>query len=159
MTKTTVTALTKPIFLAHGMLGQFIEACPDDLWTQNFGGWPIWQQVYHAYSACDYFVQPKNGTPLTPLCPDNVAGLNTPGTQPVSKDQMRAFAANAKKQVEAYVDSLNDGMLAEINEGFSARRGMDFDHATTLAMLAGHALYHLGSCDAGLRERGLPGIF
>ncbi len=159
MRKTTVTALTKPIFLAHSMLGQFIEACPDDLWTQTFGGWPVWQQVYHVYSAYDYFTLQKNGTPLSPLCPDNVAGLQTPGTRPLSKDQIKAFAEGAKKQAEAYIATLDDDALTAINEGFSSRRDMEFDNAATLVMLAGHTLYHLGTFDAGLRERGLQGIF
>ena len=31
--------------------------------------------------------------------------------------------------------------------------------AATLVMLASHTDYHIGSCDAALRDHGLPGVF
>ena len=36
---------------------------------------------------------------------------------------------------------------------------MTWTHAAACAMLTGHVLYHLGTCDAALREEGLKGFF
>ena len=149
---------------AYGLVTQFIEVCPDDIWTKKFGGWPVWQQVYHALGTCQFFTLQDGETPEQALYPPEVGSLqSTPDVPPAKKD-MLAYAARMKAKADAYIHALKDADLPGINQGLTARVkafGMprEFSHSQTLVMLSGHALYHLGSCDAALREHGLKGVF
>lgn len=155
MTRDITDSLKGPIDNAFGLLNQFIDACPDDLWTENAGGWPIWQQVYHSLGAVDFFL----GTAGPSLAPGPVAGLQEVGTEPLSKDQVRAAAREARATVDQFVAGLADQELPKRNEPLFSEFNYDMSLAATLVGLASHTLYHLGSCDAALRNRGLPGVF
>ena len=50
-------------------------------------------------------------------------------------------------------------MLAKKDEALSAGMGAEATNAMAVSMLAGHIFYHLGSCDAALRDNGLEGVF
>ena len=148
---------------AYGLLTQFIEACPEDIWTKKFGGWPIWQQVYHAL--CYQFLTLQDSdTPEQELYPREVGSFQvTPDAAPLKKDMLE-YATRMKAKADAYIDSLREADLPDINQGLTARVkafGMshEFSHSQTLVMLSGHTMYHLGSCDAALREHGLKGVF
>ena len=148
---------------AYALVTQFIEVCPEEVWAKKFGGWPIWQQVYHAL--CYQFLTLQDGEALEQeLYPPEVGSFqSTPDAAPLKKD-MLAYAARMKAQVDAYLNALRDVDLPGINQGLTARVkafGMprEFSHSQTLAMLSGHTLYHLGACDAALREHGLKGVF
>jgi hypothetical protein len=39
------------------MLREVIDACPDNLWTEQVGLFPFWQQIYHALYWTDYNIQ------------------------------------------------------------------------------------------------------
>lgn len=159
MSQAIVSSLRGPIDHAFVLLGDFIEACPDDLWTENNGGWPIWQQVYHSLTAVNFFIELKGESAPPPLVKDEVCGLAEAGENPLSKDQIKAACGAAKARVDKYVTSLNDEDLPKRNEALYARAKMEMTLAATLSLLAAHTLYHLGSCDAALRNRGLPGVF
>ena len=149
---------------AYGLTAQLVEVCPEDLWAKKFGGWPVWQHVYHALGTCCLFVLRTGEAPEPGLYPPEVGMLqSTPDAAPPKKDLME-FAARTKAKVDAYLDALRDADLPDINQGLTARMkafGVDreFSHSQTLAMLSGHIMYHLGACDAALRERGLKGVF
>ncbi|MCL2124287.1 MAG: DinB family protein [Desulfovibrionaceae bacterium] len=149
---------------AYGLMAQFIEVCPEDVWAEKFGGWPVWQQVYHALGACQFFVLQDGEIPEQGLYPPEVNSLqSTPSAAPLKKDVL-AYAARMKATVDAYLHALRDADLPGVNQGLTARmvslgKPHALSHSQTLVMLAGHILYHLGSCDAALRERGLKGVF
>ena len=159
MSNPQIAALTMPFERAHTLLLQFVDVCPDELWKTTFGGWPTWQQVAHTFGAYDYFTQQEGDAPFTPLCTREIAGLTVQGTEVISKQAVKDFAAQAKTRVDAYLARLTEKDLTARNDGFSTRKGADLTHAFTIGMLASHIFYHLGTCDAGLRERGLPGVF
>ena len=148
---------------AHGLVTQCIEVCPDDIWAKKFGGWPVWQQVYHAL--CYQFLTLQDGeTPAPELYPPEVGGFqSTPDVAPAKKDVLE-YAARMKAKADAYINALQDADLPGMNQGLTARVkafGVQhaFSHSQTLAMLSGHTLYHLGACDAALRERGMKGVY
>lgn len=144
---------------AFSLMMQFIDVCPEDTWTKKFGGWPIWQQVYHALNAVDYFIAEPNAEPVKGLVPPEVASLNAVGQSPVAKAAMKEFAAKVKAAADGYMDALTDADLTKKAEGVSLRMKRETLHATVMALMIGHILYHLGSCDAALREQGLKGVF
>ncbi|MDR3074125.1 MAG: DinB family protein [Deltaproteobacteria bacterium] len=144
---------------AFSLLLRFVEVCPDDIWNGKFGGWPIWQQVYHSINALDFFVAEPGAEPAKGLVSRDIGSLSAIGEKPVSKADMRDFASRMKAAVDAYIASLTDASLSAKAEGASLRMGRETKHAGILVLLASHIFYHLGSCDAALRERGLKGVF
>jgi hypothetical protein len=144
---------------AFSLLQQFITVCPDDVWTKKFGGWPVWQQVYHTLAAMEFFVAAPEYEPVKGLVAPEVTMLKVVGEHSVDKAQMKAFAKDVKAVADAYMDTLTDADLAQKAEGASLRMGNEMSHAAVVALMIGHVLYHLGSCDAALREQGLKGVF
>lgn len=143
----------------YGLLNKFMDVCPDDIWAKKFGGWPVWQQVYHALAAVDFFIRPLEAPEETPLFGGEEASLSVCAKTTAGKDQLKAYAAKAEERINSYIAGLDDTKLAQSNAGLTARMGMPATHAGTLSLIAAHTLYHLGSCDAALRERGIPGVF
>jgi len=86
-----------------------------------------------------------------------------PDTAPAKQDVLE-YGARMKAKADSYLNDLRDADLSSLNQALTARmkahgKTHDFSHSQTLALLSGHILYHLGSCDAALRERGLKGVF
>lgn len=158
MSNNIVLAAQVPFQHAYSLLSAFVDQCPDHIWVEKKGGWPIWQQVTHALSALSFFANVPGDAPVPP-CPIEVLRLTTQGTQPLDKATVRDYAAACKARADAYIANLSDEALAAENTPLSARIGFSVSHAATLGMLASHTLYHLGSCDAALRDHGLPGAF
>lgn len=162
MSRSIVVPLQGSFEHSFSLLLKFIEVCPEDVWQKKFGGWPVWQHVYHALATMDFFVIGLEEEHIKGLfAPEagNVGNFeHTPDKAP-SKAAMQEFAALVKTKTDAYINGLLDTDLSGKNEGFSTRINMDMTHASTLSILSGHILYHLGSCDAALRERGLKGVF
>ncbi|MDR0238707.1 MAG: DinB family protein [Deltaproteobacteria bacterium] len=147
---------------AYGLMIQFIEVCPEDIWLESFGGWPIWQQVYHALGL-QFLTLQEGETPEPDLCPPEVGSFKrTPDKAPAKKDVLD-YAARMKAKADAYINALRGADLSGVNQGLTNRmkdyNGGEFSHSLTLSMLSGHLLYHLGACDAALRQRGRKGVF
>ena len=106
---------------AYSLLMQFIDVCPDDLWGKKFGGWPVWQQVYHALTALDFFVAAPDAKPIHGFVPQDVANLSVQGQEPLSKNQLKEFASLAKTGADKYLDSLTDVDLTTKAQGASMR--------------------------------------
>jgi len=149
---------------AHGLMAQFIEVCPDDVWAKKFGGWPVWQHVYHTLGCHQFFTLQEGEAPEQGLYPPEVHSFrSTPDAAPLKKD-IQEYGARMKAKADAYLNALQDADLPAVNQGLTARMKAlgvprEFSHSQTLATLSGHILYHLGTCDAVLRERGMKGVF
>lgn len=144
---------------AFSLIQQFMDVCPDVIWNKKFGGWPIWQQVYHALNAVDFFTSAPGAERVKGLVSPDVASLMAQGETPISKSDMKEFAARIKSAADGYMEALTDAGMAEVAEGATKRMGRETRHATVMALMVGHILYHLGSCDAALRENGMKGVF
>jgi hypothetical protein len=148
---------------AFGLMIRFIEVCPEDIWAKTFGGWPVWQQVYHALGSCQMGLR-DGETPEQGLYPPEVGMLDSTPDKPPIKNDVLEYAARLKARAGAYLTALQDVDLPGINQRLTDRmkaKGIqhEFSHSQTLVLLSGHLLYHLGACDAALRERGLKGVF
>ena len=159
MAGTITQSLEGNVQHAFSLLDKFVEVCPEDLWAQKFGGWPVWQQVYHALAAIDFFIRPLDAPEETPPFGDKEASLDANAANTVGKAQLKAYAEKMYQQAAAYIASLDDAALAQNHAGLAAHIGMPATHASALCLMTAHTLYHVGSCDAALRERGLPGVF
>ncbi|MDL2271509.1 DinB family protein [Desulfovibrio sp. OttesenSCG-928-I05] len=159
MSRSVVTSLQGAFARSLGMTRQFIEACPDNIWEKKFGGWPIWQQVYHSIAVLDLFALDKDEQPSQNMFSNDIFLLKECGDMPPTKKQLLELADTMEAVCNKLIDSLDDSMLANEQRGLSAKLGMPFNMAMALSMMNSHTMYHLGCCDAALREHGLKGIF
>ena len=156
-----VTALRNNFLLTHGMLMRFIDICPDSIWVKTSGGFPVWQQVFHAFACYDFFVRAEGAAPTALFFGasegDVVSFKERP--EPLGKAELREIAEKAKGIVDAFLASQAYATLSEKHAGLSARLGNEMSNLGMLAFISSHNLYHLGSCDAALRDEGLEGVF
>ncbi|MDL2290755.1 DinB family protein [Desulfovibrio sp. OttesenSCG-928-F20] len=159
MSRTITQSLEGGITHAFALSEEFLRVCPENIRDKKFGGWPVWQQLFHPFASIDFFLRPA-GAPeaASPFAP-GVAELKQSPEQAPAKLVLEEYISACQALVKEYVASLDDAALAQKNEGLSQRIGRDMTHAATLALIASHTMYHLGCCDAALREHGLPGVF
>ena len=159
MSKVITESLAGGVQHAFALSNQFVDVCPEEVWGKTFGKWPVWQQLFHAYAAVDFFLRSADASPETSIFPDGVGDLKTTMDDAPAKLIIKDYFAQAQKRVNDYIATLDDAKLAQKHEGLSARFGRDVTHAANVALIASHTMYHLGCCDAALRESGLPGVF
>lgn len=159
MAREIVTAAQGPFLHAWGLLNAYVDACPDEIWAEKNGGWPVWQQIAHAVMVLDFFVLGEKDPLLPAPCDMDVLMLKTQGAPALGKAALREYAAAVKTRVDAWIAGLEDADLAGTNTALSAKLGRETSYAATLVMLASHTDYHIGSCDAALRDHDLPGVF
>lgn len=159
MSQDLVKSLSGLPAYSFNLVEKFIDACPDDLWAEKKGGWPIWQQVAHAICSVDFFIEVPGELIPPPVASAEAVSLKSVSTETVSKADMKAALKSAKNRVDKFMSALNDEDLPKRNEPLFAKSQMDLTLAYTISLIGAHSLYHLGSCDAALRDRGLPGVF
>lgn len=147
------------ILHAFGLATEFIRVCPDEVWGKKFGGWPVWQQLFHPFASVDFFLRPAGAAEEAPLFQPGVAELRESTLEPPAKALILEYIEKAQARVNQFVGALDDASLAAGNEGLTSRFNRTVTNAGTLALIASHTMYHLGGCDAALREHGVPGVF
>ena len=160
MSRAIVAELENPYQRAWGLLCQFMDVCPDEIWAETNGGWPVWQQVAHTVAVLNFFILENDDDTFVPAPAElGVLMLKEQGQQVVSKEAMKAYGATVKAAVDARVARLTDADLTRVQERVSKKIGRELTYGAVMVMLASHTTYHLGSCDAALRDHGLPGVF
>ena len=160
MSRAIVAELEGPYQRAWGLMSQFIDICPEEIWAETNGGWPVWQQVAHTIAVLNFFILEKDDDIFVPAPAElGVLMLKEQGQQVVSKEAMKAYGAEVKAAVDARLATLADADLTGIQQRVSKKIGRDLSYGAVVVMLASHTTYHLGSCDAALRDHGLPGVF
>jgi hypothetical protein len=139
-------------------LDRIIEVCPDSVWGKKAGGFVFWQQLYHCFSTTDFFLMPKDGTPKPGPWGADVASFKAEPKVTPTKEELKKWSAQRKADVDAWIATLDDASLSQAHEGFSSRWGAPMSNVATLAILSGHLSYHIGHCDAILRDNGEKGV-
>lgn len=159
MSNTLTQSLAGGVLHAFALMDEFMKKCPENIWNEPFGKWPVGQQILHPYGAVDFFLRgPADKEEKAPFSDALISLKEVPAEAP-AKELVMEYAATVTARVNAYIAGLDDAALTQKNEGLSARLGRDMNHAATLALLASHTMYHLGSGDAALRQHGIPGVF
>ncbi len=159
------TAITQSlegnVLHAFTLANEFLKVCPEEIWEKQFGGWPIWRQFFHCFTAVDFFLRPEGAAVKPPPFGEGMGDLSVRETSVAApaREQMRDYMNAMLERTRGYIAGLDDTALARKNEELSTRFGRDVTHASTLVLIAAHTMYHLGSCDAALRESGRPGVF
>ena len=153
MAVVVVDTLRERFDFIYELLEKDIDGCPDTLWNTKTGGYYYWQQIVHAYGIIDYFI---GTTPQTTYAADEVRLLKDGVTVP-SKAEVLSLAKNMRAAAHTFFDGMTDATLLERNEGRSQRAGYEVSHLSAMISLIGHGFYHVGACDALLREHGGKG--
>jgi uncharacterized damage-inducible protein DinB len=160
MSKEILNSLIANYNQVNGYFEEFIQRCPDKIWVEKIGNFPVWQQVYHAYATYDYFLSESDAQPtLKQLYPIEVVLFKTVPEVPPAKNSIAALIKEANVYIEKFFASLDDQKLGKKHAGFSTRREQPVTNAGVINIIVGHLFYHFGQCDAALRDNGLEGIF
>lgn len=159
MSRVITQSIEGSITHAFGMVEEFLRVCPENIRDKKFGGWPVWQQILHAVSSVDFFLPPSAGSTEAPGFDPEVAQLKTTPATPMPKLALEDLLSKTQDKVKKYLATMDDAKLAQKHESLSSYFGRDVIQAEALGLIASHTMYHLGSCDAALREHGLPGVF
>ena len=137
---------------------KFWVICPERIWQKKAGGWPVGQQFYHILFATSMFLAGMGESGIEN--PDPKGGqLGEARDYCPSKDTAKRFFNNISLGIDKLLNRLDDAELLKNNPGFSQRLGKEVNNAECLNLMVAHMLYHLGSCDAALRDEGLEGAF
>lgn len=137
---------------------KFWTICPEEVWRKEAGGWPVGQQFYHLLMASSMFLSTFGVEGIEN--PDPKAGqLGEDREYCPSKEDAKRFFNSVSIGLNKLLDRLTDAVLLENNLAFSQRLGKEVNNAECLNLMCAHMLYHLGSCDAALRNEGLEGAF
>jgi hypothetical protein len=157
MTRAIVNLLAQSFSSSSSLIVKLIEECPEDMWAEKAGLWPIWQHVAHAAETTSFFC-PGDDVPLPANLSPEVTGLVIPGSGTVAKKVLADYFEATRIKAEALLAGLTDADLPKENPKAKAI-GLDWSFGQTLTNLSGHLLYHLGHADAVLRANGHKGIF
>ena len=151
MTKDTTNIMEQTISRQLALVEADITNCPDNLWDEKCGGDPYWEQLYHTLCGIYFTLNfPDDPAPTLPLSGDagRLNGANI--SEPHGKEVVLKFLEDTKKYLSSYFKRLDDSMLYAEKEFY----GQKLPLLAILAMASGHIMYHVGVCDAALREKG-----
>ena len=143
---------------ANGLVEKFIEICPDKIWAEPKGKFPVWQHVYHCYSAAAFFLAGEGNQPVEAIFGPAVGSFAEIPSIPGDKAAIAQYGKEVDAFVRAYFAGLSDADLAKPNAGLSARINTSMSHSATISLMIGHIFYHFGHCDAALRDNGMQGL-
>lgn len=160
MSRDIVNALAASFKRAADFYDKFIEICPDEIWAEPSGKFPVWQTVYHAIECVPFFLSGKGEeTGIKSLYPHTVLLFEDLSQPAPDKKTIAAYAKEVNSWADKYFASLTDADLAKVHEGFSSRVPFESTVAGVISSLTGHHMYHFGACDAALRNHGMEGLF
>lgn len=137
---------------AFGLYRRFLAVCGSDAWNEKFGGWPIGQQYYHALATSGQIFASITGEEVANPLPE--AGNLERQEKAPDKEKAAQLLENLQLAAVKILHTLTNEDLPKKNEPLSQKFGRDITVAGTLELIACHIMYHLGACDADLRQRG-----
>lgn len=144
---------------------KFLDICPEEVWLESFGGRPVGRQIYHAVAATATYLQSMTGKQMACDFPEAIdpfpdSGMPQEDHLPIpSKKGALSLLRNIKSGLDNLLGQLDDADLLLKNEPVSQFLNGWVSNADVLGIMTAHMLYHLGSGDAALRSRGIPGAF
>ncbi|ULQ58830.1 DinB family protein [Brucepastera parasyntrophica] len=137
---------------SFAMLEYHVENCPDDLWNTSKAGFLFWQQLLHTIAGIFFWMR-DGDLPFNEPFPDRKVYPELEGIPEdlITRQEMKEYCAEAKKQAEAFFAGKDDPWLAQPSAIYGEIINLD-----AVFMQIRHIQYHVGHCDAILREAGRP---
>ncbi len=144
-----------------GLMEKQIEVCPDALWNKKGGGYVFWQQVLHSIACAELFALTgvDDKTVLLDKYDREIIFLLKEPDFEVSKATMLEHARLAKAVADKFVTGLSAANLTDTQPRLSKTFGREQTMQNAVMALIRHCNYHLGCCDAVLRENGVKGVY
>ncbi|MDR0477351.1 MAG: DinB family protein [Desulfobulbaceae bacterium] len=136
-----------------------IEVCPDELWGKKAGGWPFWQQVFHNLACIEIYALPEGAASQQTMYSKKVAMLSEEAKTPMSKTAIRDFAVKMRKVADSFFASTNADTLTMKHVALTTLLNRNMTNQNALIAMTRHTCYHLGCCDAILRQHGIAGVY
>lgn len=141
-----------------GLCEKFLVLCPENIWLEKFGGFPVCDQYYHALIAAASMVSSISGKPIDNPVPD-AGNLSIESEKQPTTEEAKNYLLNIIKAFKNTTASLSNEDLPKKNIPMSEKLGRDISVAETLGFISCHTQYHLGACDGALRATGLAAAF
>ena len=143
------------------MLKQFVEICPDALWSAENYGLPLWNHVMHTICGAafwlrtDYNAEFQFDFPLPPQCAEKLQRDEwcTPADGCMTKAEVQACFAVLDERLAAFWAHLHDGMLHQ-----KIWSDFDFTYLSVMISQIRHVMCHVGMCNAALHEHGVAEV-
>ena len=131
------------------MLVEIISTCPDELWgngKQNHH--PIWQHIYHALAGSWIWFRPAGRPFQEPPLGEGIAELKVYPQQNQTKQQVLAFAVEAKARAVAFFAMAKEGQNLTAAYSFYDK----ISNLDVIMMQIRHIQHHVGYCNSILAE-------
>lgn len=144
----------------QGFLEQQIEVCPsEEVWLEKLSNIAYWQHLMHCLACTEFYARPFGAPLKQTLYPREVVRFQAEPSRAMTRDEMRALAADMKNIAHAYFETLTAASLPQKNETMSQHMGKDMTHQQAMMALIRHPAYHIGCLDSVLRAHGVPGVY
>lgn len=142
-----------------GLFVKQINLCPKELWAKKTGGYIFWQQQLHIVACTFLFAQPQGpGLKSVPYKPE-ILMLSEAADFDLEKEELLRLAQEALSAAHEFMGRQTVATLTLKHELMTNLLGREMTNQTALIALIRHLCYHLGSCDAALRDEGLAGVY
>lgn len=145
------------MYRAIDLLDAAVDNCPDELWDKEYGGYVYWRLIYHTLASVWLFLARDgfhgNNTELF----TSTAGMLSDEYKDKTPDKgvLKRVAEEARNHVKVYFDSIDESIL-DTEVSFRERK---VTVAELIVSTTAHMMYHVGACDAALRDNGGKSVF
>lgn len=161
MPENVMLKITKRQFeSSYKMLLEMIEVCPDDMWTKINGGFPFWQQIYHASYWLDFWLREAyDGSEFRSMIFDESTSFELNKEVKVfksylTKEQLKEYLMKIHLKTERIFEKLNDVLLVTP----IIKDKNDYTYSDVIMGQIRHIMYHVGHCNSILRNNGLLAV-
>jgi uncharacterized damage-inducible protein DinB len=141
----------RQLFLCFDMLENLIDKTPYTIWNEKKGGSVFWQQILHALSSSLYWLRTETEGFSEPYADLKVyPELENDPEDELTKDQINQLLKEAEELAGNYFDRYDSEQLLMESVLVHKISGLD-----VVFMQIRHLQYHIGHCEAILRESGL----
>ena len=133
------------------MAERIIGICPVELWDSKKSGFIFWQQLLHTFTGMLFWLREENTEFIEPFKDKNVyPELDGDPENILSKNDIRQCCDDAKIIGEKWFIGKEDNWLKLSSKIYNKITNFD-----NMEMQIKHLMYHVGHCEAILRENGI----
>lgn len=158
---TTTEMLKIQYYDSYNMLKNFVNICPDDLWSADNHGLPLWNHIVHTLNGSAFWLRVNYSEDFMPLFkfPESLRDkLNTDEWCDLSLGFMtKAEVLGCFEILDEHLDDFWSG----IDDNILNDRIWENAELTYLSVISAqirHIMCHVGMCSAALLENGLDEI-
>lgn len=148
----TQSIAEKQLSLSLEMLKNLIENAPDSVWNEKRGGFIFWQQIFHALTGALFWLRSEKGEFQEPYAGQNLyPELDGEPQGQLSREQLLDLYREVLEEKELLFGKLTEETVIESSPLYGKISSLDVIFGQVR-----HIMYHIGHCDAILRDQELP---